>query len=64
MSTVPVPAEENAVIETSEFTVKEVAGVVPNVTAVAPVKPAPTTFTIVPPESGPELGETPVTLMR
>jgi hypothetical protein len=54
-----------AVIDTSEFTVNVVAGMLPNITAVAPVNPAPRRFTAGgPPVSGPELGETPVTLMR
>jgi len=51
-----------AVIWVSELTVKLVALVVPNLTAVAPVKPQPVIVTTVPPDCGPLLGETPVTL--
>jgi hypothetical protein len=64
MSTDPVPGGEIAVIDVSEFTVKDVAGVEPNFTPVAPVNPAPRRFTVVPPIRGPEFGATPVMLMR
>jgi hypothetical protein len=63
MSRVPVPAGAVAVIEASEFTVKLVAAVVPNLTEVAPVKPLPRRLTTVPPESGPVLGEIPATVI-
>jgi hypothetical protein len=61
-STVPVPAGETAVIELAELTVKLVALVAPNLTAVAPVKPLPLTVTVVPPACGPALGLTPLTV--
>ena len=50
-----------AVIEVSLLTVNEVAGVDPNMTAVAPVKLEPLIVTAVPPAPVPELGLTPVT---
>ncbi len=55
-STVPVPAGEVAVIWVSEPTVKEVAGLGPKRTALAPVKPVPVMVTDVPPAAGPEVG--------
>ena len=55
------PAGAVAVMEVSEFTVKLLAGTVPNVTAVASVKPVPVTVTVLPPALGPEPGDTPVT---
>ena len=58
MSTVLVPAGEVAVIDVAELTVKLVALVVPNLTAVAPVNWVPVMVTVVPPEAGPVLGET------
>jgi hypothetical protein len=61
-STVPVPAGEVAVIEVAELTVKPVAGVAPNVTAVAPVKLVPVIVTEVPPVDGPDVGEIEVTV--
>ena len=61
-STVPVPAGEVAVIEVAELTVKPVAGVAPNVTAVAPVKLVPVIVTEVPPVDGPDVGEIKVTV--
>ena len=60
-STVPVPAGEVALIDVAEFTVKPVAEVAPNVTAVAPEKPLPVIVTVVPPASGPDVGEMDVT---
>ncbi len=48
-STVPVPAGLSAVIEVSLTTVTFVAAVVPNSTAVAPVKLVPVIVTSVPP---------------
>ena len=53
-STVPAPAGEVAVIEVAELTVKLVALVAPNLTAVAPVKPVPVIVTDVPPAVGPD----------
>ena len=44
-STVPVPGREVAVIEVALLTVKLVAAVAPNLTAVAPVKPVPVMVT-------------------
>ena len=61
-STVPVPAGEVAVIVVAETTVKPVAAVAPNVTAVAPVKLVPVMVTVVPPPPGPEVGEIDVTV--
>ena len=58
MSTVPLPAGEVAVTEVELFSVKLVAAVLPNFTAVAPVKFLPVTVTEVPPASGPEVGLT------
>ncbi len=58
----PVPAGEVAVIEVAELTVKLVALVAPNFTAVAPVKPVPVTVTDVPPAAGPDVGEIEVTV--
>ena len=45
-----------AVICVAELTVKLLAAVLPNITAVAPVKLAPVMTTDVPPASGPKLG--------
>jgi hypothetical protein len=60
-STVPDPAGAVAVIDVSEPTVY-VAVVVPNLTAVAPVKPDPVIDTLVPPPSGPLVGAMEVTV--
>ena len=57
----PVPTGEVAVIEVGLLTVNIVAGVAPNVTAVAPVKPDPAMVTTVPPPGGPVLAVTEVT---
>jgi hypothetical protein len=54
-------AGDVAVIEASEFTVNDVAAVVPNVTAVAPVKPLPEIVTLAPPALGPAVGLTELT---
>ena len=63
MSTVAADsAGEVAVIWVALFTVKLVAFVVPNLTAVAPVKLVPVMVTEVPPASGPEDGLTAVTV--
>ena len=63
MSTVPVPDGDVAVICVPVF-VRIVADVPPNLTAVAPVKPVPVIVTVVPPPTGPEVGDLPVTLGR
>ncbi len=63
MSTVAADsAGEVAVIAESEVTVKETAAVLPNFTAVAPVKPLPVMLTTVPPAVLPLFGLTPVIL--
>ena len=54
--TVPDPAGETALIEVSDFTSKLVALVVPNFTAVAPVKRSPLIVTALPPACGPLAG--------
>ena len=61
-STAPEPAGEVAVIEVAELTVKELAAVDPNATAVAPVRLVPLIVTTVPPVTGPAAGATAVTL--
>jgi hypothetical protein len=61
-STVPVPAGDVAVIEVAELTVKVVALVAPNFTAVAPVNAVPVMVTDVPPVAGPDVGEIDVTV--
>jgi hypothetical protein len=61
-STVPDPAGEVAVIEVAEFTVNEVALVVPNLTAEAPSRPVPVMVTLVLPAVGPAFGLTTVTV--
>lgn len=50
-------------IELAEVTVKLVAGVVAKSTALAPVNPVPLTSTLVPPEVGPVLGKTALTVV-
>ena len=50
-----------AVIWLSERTLNDIAGVLPNVTAVAPSKPVPVIVTEVPPAVEPLAGETAVT---
>ena len=59
--TVPVPADEVAVIEVAELTTTPVAAAVPNLTAVAPVKLLPEIVTLVPPAAGPDFGDREVT---
>ena len=59
--TVPIPAGEVAVIWVAETTVTPVAAVAPKVTAVAPEKLRPVIVTVVPPASGPDVGEIDVT---
>ena len=58
----PVPAGAVAVIWVAELTVKPVALVVPNFTAVAPERFVPVIITEVPPPVGPEVGEIEVTV--
>lgn len=58
ISTVPEPAGAVAVIWVALLTVKPVATAPPKVTAVAPEKLVPVMITVVPPEAGPEVGET------
>ena len=58
MSTVPVPGGETASILVADMTVKVVAGVEPNVTALASLKEVPVIVVGVPPPVGPELGAT------
>jgi hypothetical protein len=60
-STAPAPGGEVAVIDVAEFTVKLVALLAPNFTAVAPVKPVPVIATDVPPIAKPEVGAIDVT---
>ena len=62
ISTVPVPAGAVAVIWLAEMTAKLAALVAPNLTAVAPEKPAPVIVTDVPPAPGPAVGEIDVTV--
>jgi hypothetical protein len=62
ISTVPVPAGEVAVIEVAELTVKLVAVIAPNFTAVVPVKLVPVIVTGVPPATGPDAGAIAVTV--
>jgi hypothetical protein len=57
MFTMPVPAGLTTVISLSELTTKEGAGLGPKSTTVAPVKPAPWSVTVVPPESSPAGGD-------
>ena len=60
-STVPAaPAGLVAVIWVSETTVK-IAGLLPKLTAVTPVKPVPMIVTAVPPPASPRAGSSPVT---
>ena len=61
-SSAPAPAGEVAVIDVAELTVKLVAPIAPNFTAVAPVKLAPVIVTDVPPAAGPDVGEIDVTV--
>ena len=63
ISTTPAdPAGEVAVIWLAELTVKLVAFVLPNLTAVAPVKLVPVMVMLVPPAVGPFVGDMPVTV--
>jgi len=64
-STVPAASVgETAVIEVAEFTVKLVASAEPNLTEVAPVNPTPVMVTVVPPDTGPWVGDSLVTAGR
>ena len=64
-STVPVaPGGAVAVMLVALLTVKFVALVAPNLTAVAPVRLVPVIVTVVPPVAGPVLGLSPVTVGR
>ena len=59
-----VPAEPDGAVAVnceSLVTVNAVAGVLPNITPFAPVKPIPERVTVLPPASGPAFGKTPVT---
>jgi hypothetical protein len=60
-STVPVPGGEMAVIDVALLTPNDAAAVLPNLTAVAPVKFAPVIVTLVLPAGGPLFGEIEVT---
>ena len=60
-STTPVPVGDTAVIEVSEFTVKELAAILPKETLRALVKLEPVIVTVVPPVVRPVLGEIPDT---
>jgi hypothetical protein len=63
ISTTPATwAGATAVIELLETTLNDVAGELPKLTAVAPVKPVPFIVTFVPPIIGPLVGERPVTV--
>src|SRR5262252_5840130 len=55
-----VPAGSVAVIWVGETTWKVVAGVLPNITLVAPVKLVPVIVTVAPPAAGPLAGDTAV----
>ena len=55
-STDPLPAGEVTVICVGVSTVNDAAAVVPNLTAVAPLKFAPKMVTLVPPAAGPLSG--------
>ena len=61
-STVPTPAGEGAVIWVALSTVKEPAALLPNLTAVTSEKLVPVMVTLVPPDVGPVLGLTLVTV--
>ena len=58
----PLPAGEVAAIDVELVTVNEVALVLPNFTAVTPMKLLPVMVTDVPPAVGPLFGETEVTV--
>ena len=50
--TIPEPAGGVAVIWVAESTINVVAGLAPNVTAVAPLKLVPVIVTVIPPSAG------------
>jgi hypothetical protein len=56
------PAGDSATISVALWTMKDVADVVPKVTALAPVNPVPVIVTAVPPSVGPDPGLTLVTV--
>ena len=58
--TTPVPGGDVAVMVVALTTVTLRPLLLPNLSAVAPVKPVPVMLTAVPPPSGPSAGETPV----
>jgi len=60
-STVPLPAGEVAVIDVALLTVKEIAAVPPNFTAVASMNKVPVMVTGAPPAAGPLFGAIEVT---
>ena len=60
--TIPVPAGDVAVIWVAELTVKPVAAVAPNATAVAFRRLVPVMVTVVPPPPGPVVGDIDVTV--
>jgi hypothetical protein len=55
-----VPAGTAVIIDVSETTVNDAAGIPPKLTAVAPENPVPVMFTMVPPDTGPAFGLTKV----
>jgi hypothetical protein len=61
-STVPDPAGEVAVIEVAELTVTPVAALPPKATVSPAAKFVPVTVTSVPPDVGPDAGETALTV--
>ncbi len=61
-STIPVPLGAVAVTEVAELTVKVVASAEPKWTALAPVRLVPVIFTTLPPDAGPEVGFSEVTV--
>ena len=60
-STVPVPAGAVATILPADDSENDSAAVVPNVTALAPLKPLPLIVTVAPPSVEPAVGLRPVT---
>ena len=61
-STVPLLGGDVAVIEVALLTTNHAAAVLPNFTAVAPLRLVPVMVTLVPPALGPVLGLMPVTV--
>ena len=62
ISTVPVPGGAVAVSWVGPSALKSLAGVLPNSTSVVPERSVPVIVTVVPPESGPDVGLIPVTV--